>query len=156
ILDPTSGRGEVLGYDIATQAERIKERIGYMTQRFSLYEDLTVEENLWFYGGVYGLPKPERARRRDRIIERAGLLPYRRQIAGTPAAAAAALRADPRVDEVSPFGDTLRVALREADAEAAAREILGRAGVAFSALRPVRVSVEDAFVSLVRAEERRA
>ena len=51
ILDPTSGRGTVVGYDIAREAERIKERIGYMTQRFSLYEDLTVRENLTFYAG---------------------------------------------------------------------------------------------------------
>src|SRR3954453_19381455 len=49
ILDPTSGRGSVVGFDIAKQAEAIKQRIGYMTQRFSLYEDLTVEENLRFY-----------------------------------------------------------------------------------------------------------
>src|SRR6185436_13105980 len=56
ILDPSGGRGRVVGHDIATEAERIKERIGYMTQRFSLYEDLTVEENLRFYGGLYGVP----------------------------------------------------------------------------------------------------
>src|SRR6476659_5156636 len=64
ILDPTSGRGTVVGYDIAKDSERIKSRIGYMTQRFSLYEDLTVEENLRFYAGIYGLT---RARQRERI-----------------------------------------------------------------------------------------
>src|SRR5436853_6080823 len=53
ILDPTSGKGSVVGYDIARESEQIKARIGYMTQRFSLYEDLTVEENLWFYAGIY-------------------------------------------------------------------------------------------------------
>ncbi|MBF5066655.1 ATP-binding cassette domain-containing protein, partial [Salmonella enterica subsp. enterica serovar Istanbul] len=51
ILDPTGGRGTVLGFDIARDAEKIKERIGYMTQRVSLYEDLTVRENLLFYAG---------------------------------------------------------------------------------------------------------
>src|SRR6195256_4519585 len=73
ILDPSGGRGEVLGFDIATQAELIKQNIGYMTQRFSLYEDLTVEENLWFHGGIYGLPRAERTTRREAAITRAGL-----------------------------------------------------------------------------------
>src|SRR5262245_61953781 len=49
ILDPSGGRGSVVGLDIERESERIKERIGYMTQRFSLYEDLSVEENLAFY-----------------------------------------------------------------------------------------------------------
>ena len=56
ILAPTSGSGSVAGFDIATQPERIKENIGYMSQRFSLYEDLTVEENIAFYGGIYRIP----------------------------------------------------------------------------------------------------
>src|SRR5258705_4920526 len=53
ILDPSGGRGTVVGYDIAREAERIKERIGYMTQRFSLYEDLSVVDDLLFYAGIY-------------------------------------------------------------------------------------------------------
>ena len=83
ILDPTGGSGTVVGFDIAKQAERIKERIGYMTQRFSLSEDLTVLENLTFYAGIYGL---DRATRRTRIatsIERAGLGDRKKQLAGT-------------------------------------------------------------------------
>ena len=52
ILNPTGGDGTVVGLDIRKDAERIKERIGYMTQRFSLYEDLSVEENLTFYAGI--------------------------------------------------------------------------------------------------------
>src|SRR5437588_1833664 len=63
ILDPSGGRGTVVGYDVATEAERIKERIGYMTQRFSLYEDLTVHENLRFYAGLYGVAARLRADR---------------------------------------------------------------------------------------------
>ncbi len=55
LLEPTSGTGTVAGFDIVKQAERIKSRIGYMSQKFSLYNDLKVEENLEFYGGVYGL-----------------------------------------------------------------------------------------------------
>ncbi|HEY5374561.1 MAG TPA: ATP-binding cassette domain-containing protein, partial [Polyangiaceae bacterium] len=56
ILDPSGGQGTVVGYDLVREAERIKQRIGYMTQRFSLYEDLSVAENLGFYGGIYGVP----------------------------------------------------------------------------------------------------
>ena len=83
ILDPSGGTGTVVGFDIRREAERIKERIGYMTQRFSLYEDLTVVENLDFYAGVYGI---ERGRRRARVAEvlaHSGLEARRGQIAGT-------------------------------------------------------------------------
>jgi ABC-2 type transport system ATP-binding protein len=83
ILDPSSGSGTVVGYDIATQAERIKERIGYMTQRFSLYEDLSVIENLTFYAGIYGVPRAKRRARVDAVLERSGLGGRRKQLAGT-------------------------------------------------------------------------
>jgi ABC-2 type transport system ATP-binding protein len=83
ILDPSGGQGTVVGHDVATQAERIKQRIGYMTQRFSLYEDLSVEENLHFYGGIYDLPAARRRARVATVLEQTGLEDRRRQIAGT-------------------------------------------------------------------------
>jgi ABC-2 type transport system ATP-binding protein len=66
LLLPTSGEGRVGGYDIIKENDKIKDHIGYMSQKFSLYEDLTAEENLNFFGGVYGLPP---AKLRDRITE---------------------------------------------------------------------------------------
>jgi ABC-2 type transport system ATP-binding protein len=83
ILDPTSGRGTVVGFDLARDPERIKEHVGYMTQRFSLYEDLTVQENLDFYAGIYGVPSAVRRARVDEVLEATGLVPRRRQLAGT-------------------------------------------------------------------------
>ena len=65
ILDPSGGSGTVVGYDIARDAERIKERIGYMSQRFGLYEDLSVWENIEFYAGLYSVPRKGRAERID-------------------------------------------------------------------------------------------
>ena len=83
ILDPSGGKGTVVGFDVYREAERIKERIGYMTQRFSLYEDLSVRENLTFYAGLYGVPRKRIRARVDEVLEQSGLLPRRSQIAGT-------------------------------------------------------------------------
>ena len=83
ILDPTGGRGTVVGHDIATQSERIKQNIGYMTQRFSLYEDMTVEENLRFYASIYGLGGRARRTRIEETLAQAGLVDRRKQLAGT-------------------------------------------------------------------------
>jgi ABC-2 type transport system ATP-binding protein len=82
ILAPTSGSGSVAGFDIASQAERIKENIGYMSQRFSLYEDLTVEENIAFYGGIYRIPPPRLKERAEWVISMAGLTGRRQSKAG--------------------------------------------------------------------------
>jgi len=254
ILDPSGGSGRVVGFDIATDAERIKQRIGYMTQRFSLYEDLTVEENLRFYAGIYGVSRARRKQRIEAVLGSTGLGERRRQIAGTlsggwkqrvalagatiheppllfldePTAgvdpvsrrefwdeiyrlsargttvlltthymdeaerchrlafifsgtlldtgtpdqiverrglrvveleadrateAAELLRARPGVDEVSHYGPMLRVATRgEADPEALIADVLSKEGIATRRLRSARVTVEDAFVSMVRHE----
>ncbi len=255
ILDPTSGTGSVVGFDIAKQSEQIKQRIGYMTQRFSLYEDLTVEENLRFYAGIYGLGRSRRKQRINQVIELSGLENRRTQISGTlsggwkqrvalacatiheppllfldePTAgvdpvsrrqfwnqihrvsaegttvlvtthymdeaerchrlafifsgtviavgtpeevvaargltiielecddtlrAADALRAHAVVDEVTFLGKIMRVALRGTpDPEGFVRTTLGAASLAIQSLRISRANVEDAFVSLVRAEQ---
>jgi len=73
LLAPTSGSATVGGYDVATHPEEIRQRIGYMSQRFSLYDDMTVEENINFFGGVYGVMGERLATRRDYVLQMAGL-----------------------------------------------------------------------------------
>jgi len=257
ILNPTGGRGSVLGFDIKTESEQIKARIGYMTQRFSLYEDLTVVENLQFYGGIYGLSGQALRARIEQVLEHSGLGPRRKQIAGTlsggwkqrvalasstiheppllfldePTAgvdpvsrrafwdqihrissmgttvlltthymdeaerchrlafifggelldvgtpeqivdrralrvvelevneatlAAAKLRDRPEVDEVAHYGHLLRVATRGGIAPGPfVEQALGSFGIEIRNQREVRATVEDAFVSMVRDDERR-
>jgi ABC-2 type transport system ATP-binding protein len=81
LLKPDSGSGEVLGYDILTQSDRIKREVGYMTQRFSFYEDLTIRENLDFVARLYGL-RPRHAYV-ERTLDRLGLANRRDQLAGS-------------------------------------------------------------------------
>lgn len=73
VLTPSSGSAEILGYDVGKNVDKVKHNIGYMSQKFSLYEELTVEENLDFYAGIYGLSKKEREERKKGIIAMAGL-----------------------------------------------------------------------------------
>lgn len=73
LLRPTAGRAELDGLDVVREAEEIKKRIGYMSQRFSLYEDLTVQENLDFYGAIYGLKHFRLAERRSIVVELVGI-----------------------------------------------------------------------------------
>ena len=80
LLTPDSGTGTALGYDIRTQADEIKRHVGYMTQRFSLYQDLSIQENLEFVARVYGLANPAREARG--AIERLGLQGRERQLSG--------------------------------------------------------------------------
>jgi len=73
LLPPTSGRATVGGFDVETQPEEIKRNIGYMSQKFSLYDDLKVQENIEFFGGVYGVAPGKLAERRDYVLKMAGL-----------------------------------------------------------------------------------
>ena len=82
LLAPTGGTGEVAGHDIRTDTEWIKRRIGYMSQLFSLYNDLTVEENIEFFAGLYEVRGERYAVRRDWILEMAGLKEHRKRLTG--------------------------------------------------------------------------
>ena len=83
LLLPTSGGGRVGGFDIIRENARIKEHIGYMSQRFSLYEDLTAEENLTFFGGVYGLPAERLEARITEVLNLVGLEDRRHDLTRT-------------------------------------------------------------------------
>jgi ABC-type multidrug transport system ATPase subunit len=83
ILPPSDGTATVLGHDVRTDAELIKRRIGYMSQQFSMYADLTVEENIDFYGRIYGLDAARLERRRGEVLELTGIGDRVDQLAGT-------------------------------------------------------------------------
>jgi ABC-2 type transport system ATP-binding protein len=82
LLKPTSGEGWVAGFPILRESEQVKKRIGYMSQKFSLYNDLTVEENLFFFGGIYGLPEAELRTQVNGTIKRFDMENVRREMTG--------------------------------------------------------------------------
>ncbi len=80
---PTSGKANVAGFDVFTQAEDIKKNIGYMSQKFALYDDLTVKENISFFGGIYGLTKARIKEKTKGLIEDLGLQEVSNQLVGS-------------------------------------------------------------------------
>jgi drug efflux transport system ATP-binding protein len=82
IMDPTLGEAWVAGHHIVHEAEAIKEAIGYMSQRFGLYPDLTVMENIAFYADVYGVPRKGRGEKIDRLLAFSNLTPFKKRLAG--------------------------------------------------------------------------
>ncbi len=82
LLTPTSGSATVAGFDVLTQSEEIRRNIGYMSQKFGMYEDLTVAENLDFYSSLYGLVGQEKKRRMDELFDDLGLRPRINQLVG--------------------------------------------------------------------------
>lgn len=83
LLKPTSGKASVAGFDVFTQAGRIRENIGYMSQRFSLYEDLTVKENFRFYAGIYGLKRSVIAEKTDELLKKLDFMHTKNQLIGS-------------------------------------------------------------------------
>jgi ABC-2 type transport system ATP-binding protein len=83
LLTPTAGRAFVGGLDVAAEPEKVRGIIGYMSQKFSLYDDLTVQQNIDFFAGLYGVPRKLRRERREYALETAGLLERRDALTGT-------------------------------------------------------------------------
>jgi ABC-2 type transport system ATP-binding protein len=83
LLTPTSGRATVADFDVATDPEQVRRRIGYMSQKFSLYDDLTVEQNIDFFTGMYGVPRERRKQRKDYVLQMANLTERRHSLTAT-------------------------------------------------------------------------
>lgn len=82
ISKPTSGEINVAGFDVYKEAEKIKKHIGYMSQKFSLYEDLTIKENIRLYGGIYGMKRKDIEKRSNMLIEKLGLEHVKNKLIG--------------------------------------------------------------------------
>ncbi len=83
ISTPSSGDANVANFDVYTQAENIKKNIGYMSQKFALYDDLTVKENITFFGGIYGLSLSQIKEKRNRLVEELGLQKVENELVGS-------------------------------------------------------------------------
>lgn len=83
VLIPTAGKAWIMGYDVEKETEKVRQTIGYMSQKFGLYDDLTIGENLIFYAGIYGLHKKNALSRQGEILEKMGLTEREHQLAAT-------------------------------------------------------------------------
>jgi len=83
ISTPSSGDAMVAGFDVYASAEDIKKSIGYMSQKFALYDDLTVKENITFFGGIYGLPRPKIKEKRNLLVKELGLQNVENELVGS-------------------------------------------------------------------------
>lgn len=83
ISNPTSGKAKVAGFDVYKNAEDIKKNIGYMSQKFALYDDLTVKENITFFGGIYGLSRAKIKEKSDLLINELGLQDVKNELVGS-------------------------------------------------------------------------
>jgi ABC-2 type transport system ATP-binding protein len=83
LLTPTSGRASVAGVDVSVDPERVRRQIGYMSQKFSLYDDLTVEQNIDFFTGMYGVSRERRKQRKDYVLQMANLTERRHSLTAT-------------------------------------------------------------------------
>ncbi|HCE55722.1 MAG: ABC transporter ATP-binding protein [Lutibacter sp.] len=83
ISKPTSGKAQVAGFDVFTHPEDIKKNIGYMSQKFALYDDLTVKENITFFGGIYGLSRAKIKEKRNELVEELGLQDIVNELVGS-------------------------------------------------------------------------
>lgn len=80
LSQPTGGQAQVAGYDVRSQPEQIKRHIGYMSQKFSLYEDLTVGENIWFFGNIYGLPRAAIKAKTEQLLDELQIKEVKKQL----------------------------------------------------------------------------
>jgi ABC-type multidrug transport system ATPase subunit len=174
-LLPDGGQASVAGVDVVKDPEEVRRHLGYMPQRFSLYGDLTVSENIRFFADVYRVPRSEQATLTARLLEfsRLGVVGFMRggkilasdtprklqelipgvvlEVQATPRhAAETAMRVLPGVRDVQVFGDRMHVVADAPPAEEDWRQRLSASGVTLQALRPIPPTMEDVFMHLQR------
>src|SRR5258706_227623 len=158
ILQPTEGTATVAGIDVAESTDELKATIGYMSQKFSLYDELTVHENLQFYGRLYGLRGAALKQRMHELIEITHLHPYLTRRAALLSggwrqrlAMACALMHQPTV-----FGQSMHLLVDQTTPEETIRRELARVGIHHADIRPIGPSLEDVFVALTAQTDQHA
>src|SRR6516165_5392451 len=155
LLPLSGGSAQVEGLDVRTDSEAVRERIGYMSQNFSLYYDLTVEENLKFYGRMYSLEPARLKRRMDEIIELNGLTPYLNRLASQLSRGwkLRLARRIPGIRSATIFGQSIHALVDEHLSLDGVRAQLAENGIAVNEIRPLTPSLEDVFVELTYKHE---